>query len=684
MLSVFKYFVIFPLFLSQSISAFYAQSGQIHLTAKNIYGAKTVYIFDNWKYHTGDSASWANPGYNDTSWKTADSRLSGLRGMPAEGWKGIGWFRLHITVDSSLLYKPVGFRMRQNGASEVYLNGKLLFKYGKVGRSANSEIIKKVLVPDGIVFTKVSGNVLAIRYSNFCDNKMMKNEYGLGFFIALDSMERTISNRVFWSVWYNSYKYILIVAAFFLGLFHFVLFLYDTSSKQNLYFVLLSAAFALYAYFYFQRNLVVNPVNYVYFATLSSIFITLLILFILLTLYSIFYDKLPYSFYFFAALAAVFLLTKIFFSGGYVTYIALAYSFLSFTEIARLAVLRGLGKSNGKRIISIGAVILYISVIYHYLVQFGVVTNIGGQYLIYIYGMIALLISISIYMAREFAKTNERLQIKLQEVKQLSEKTLRQEIEAKKSELEKHILENDNRRKTEELEEARQLQLSMLPKKIPSPENLDISVHMQTASEVGGDYYDFILNDDGTLTVALGDATGHGMRAGIMVASMKSLFAAFGNIMDITSFFNRCTEIIKSMHLWNLYMAMMIVKIKDYKITASAAGMPPIFIHRKKENKVEEIVIKGMPLGGHNDFPYQEVTTALYPGDTILLQSDGYPELFNTDREMLDYARTAEIFHDAADLSPDNIIKKMISAGEKWQNGRAQDDDITFIVMRIK
>ena len=108
----------------------------------------------------------------------------------------------------------------------------------------------------------------------------------------------------------------------------------------------------------------------------------------------------------------------------------------------------------------------------------------------------------------------------------------------KSKEAEAKSLKTENERKTHELEEARKLQLSMLPERLPEIQNLDIAVYMKTATEVGGDYYDFYLAEDGTLTVAIGDATGHGMQAGTMVASAKSLFRALGGGSDISRFLN--------------------------------------------------------------------------------------------------------------------------------------------------
>jgi hypothetical protein len=87
----------------------------------------------------------------------------------------------------------------------------------------------------------------------------------------------------------------------------------------------------------------------------------------------------------------------------------------------------------------------------------------------------------------------------------------------------------ENVRQKQELEDARNLQLSMLPQDKPSTPQIDISWYMETATEVGGDYYDYTLDSDGNLTIVLGDATGHGMQAGTVVTASKTLFQSMGN-----------------------------------------------------------------------------------------------------------------------------------------------------------
>ena len=264
-------------------------------------------------------------------------------------------------------------------------------------------------------------------------------------------------------------------------------------------------------------------------------------------------------------------------------------------------------------------------------------------------GIFGLLIFMSIYLARNFAQTND-----------------------------------ENTRKTKELEEARKLQLSMLPKTIPSLPNLDIAVYMQTATEVGGDYYDFKLHDDGTLTTAIGDATGHGLQAGTMVSATKSMFNTVADEPDPVQILKKGTKALKGMGLQKMLMSLTIAKFKDHEMQIAAAGMPFAMLYRAANGNVEEIVLKGMPLGSFVDFPYQEKKFNLNTGDSILFMSDGYPEMFNEKDEMLGDERTRRLFQEIAHESPRQVIDHLVDAGKKWANGRAQEDDVTFVVMKIK
>ena len=82
-----------------------------------------------------------------------------------DGWKGIGWFRLHLKVDSTLLGEPMGIRVRYFGDSEIYLDGKLLFEYGTVDRNSQEEKRFYPQYPQAVTFSG-ENHVIAVRYSN--------------------------------------------------------------------------------------------------------------------------------------------------------------------------------------------------------------------------------------------------------------------------------------------------------------------------------------------------------------------------------------------------------------------------------------------------------------------------------------------------------------------------------------
>ncbi|MBU2491575.1 MAG: SpoIIE family protein phosphatase [Bacteroidetes bacterium] len=258
------------------------------------------------------------------------------------------------------------------------------------------------------------------------------------------------------------------------------------------------------------------------------------------------------------------------------------------------------------------------------------------------------------------------------------------ELQAKAAEAQNRAIQIENERKTKELEEARDLQLSMLPKNLPALPNLDIAVYMKTATEVGGDYYDFNVGIDGTLTVVIGDATGHGMKAGTMVTAAKTLFNSYSANPDIVYTFHEMTRCIKQLQMQSVSMCLTMLKIQSNKLFMSSAGMPPMFLFKRENRIVEEHLLKGMPLGAMNNFPYELKEMELAIGDTILLMSDGFPELVNENDELYGYKRVRNKFEEVAEKEPEEIISYLKNDGSIWVNNNDPDDDVTFVVIKVK
>ncbi|TSA30630.1 MAG: hypothetical protein D4R68_00435 [Ignavibacteriales bacterium] len=258
------------------------------------------------------------------------------------------------------------------------------------------------------------------------------------------------------------------------------------------------------------------------------------------------------------------------------------------------------------------------------------------------------------------------------------------ELDRRKEKENKRLLEAENARKTKELDEARLLQHSMLPRELPQLPHLDIAVYMKTATEVGGDYYDFNVHPDGTLTVILGDATGHGMQSGMMVSIMKSLFMSDRTNIKLKPFFENASSSIKDMQLGRLMMALTCVQIKSNKIITTNAGMPPLIIYRKNSQTIEEVVINNMPLGAMKGIVYDVKELKIERGDTLLLMSDGFAELKNESMEIYGYKRARNSFEEIAKREPEEIVTYLKEEGRRWTNDKEPEDDVTFVVIKVK
>lgn len=243
-------------------------------------------------------------------------------------------------------------------------------------------------------------------------------------------------------------------------------------------------------------------------------------------------------------------------------------------------------------------------------------------------------------------------------------------------------LENEYARKTQELEAVRRLQLSLLPQEVPGCLPADVAVAMRPALEIGGDYYDFESYEDGGVTFAIGDATGHGAEAGAMVTATKILFATLSREPDVSDILVRSASTLRRVGISKLYMALAVGRLYNGELQLAGAGMPPAIIYRASTGEFEEIPLKGMPLGGFAEFPYTTTTTHVEPGDTIILMSDGFPEAFNQQGEMLGYERAFEIVRSVASLEPVQMIETLMEKAQAWSGDGLISDDITFLVLK--
>ncbi|MCG9131802.1 SpoIIE family protein phosphatase [Candidatus Poribacteria bacterium] len=646
----------------------------------------------NWKYHPGDDPEWANPDFDDTGWESITSTGLSLNEIPGNGLEGIGWFRLHLSVpDERLWHTPLALQvMYQAGASEIYLDGELIYTFGKVGNSKEEEEPYWERNPQVISFSGETDHLIAVRYSNFSSYQLTPV---LGFTLGIGPLNSGIKDRVNVVRGGTTFQMVWTAILIFMMLQHLLLFFFYPRARENLYFALSAGSIGISVFLISQFFLVATSVTEtLYLMRLLVCVYVLMFLSGMLFLYTIFYPKLPKLFWFFFTgwvLILCFGLLSLrtgfplFGEGelrstievidvGFTSSLNIGLAFiccflfasLTFLEMARVIIVAIFKKKDGAWIFGLGSLmpIILPSVFAFFVSYTGFDENINWQ-LSPLAITLAPLFSMSVYLARNFSRTHRKLETEV---------------------LERQLLEVENTRKTEELEKARELQLSMLPQAAPQVPNLDIAFEMWPATEVGGDYYDYNLTEDGQLTLAIGDATGHGTNAGLVVSAVKSLFKTSAPDASNLETLERISQGIKSMNLKRLYMAMTLATLDDNRLTLAAAGMPPALIYRADEDLVEEILLEGMPLGGFIGAERQEASYQLQRGDTVLLMSDGLPEMLNPENEMLDYPRTKAAFEEVADQSPKTIIDRIFKVSTLWADGEPQADDITLVVIKVK
>ena len=641
-------------------------------------------VLDNlWKYHAGDNPDWKNLAFDDSQWVQTDSYLNWTKSSDPK-WENTGWFRFHFYADSSVWNSTLAFSLSQLGASEIYYNGKLLFSCGNVGTSAESFKPLQNRKWMEIRIDPQYNQLFAVRYANYKWKEQINIGFTPGFALYLKDMK-----TILYSVQENLGGFItnqitftlIPLILFFLHLF---LFIFYPKQRQNLFYALSLLGFAGITYFGYQKSIAIIPDTIILFYQLNEVSITFAVFFGLLTSYAIDYIKFPKRWW--AFLLFFVILT---FWGFLHPVDSGTLNFIFFGLVAVdiiFSAFKVTGKKNfrGSWIIFMGLIILVMFVTYQVLIDFNLLPIPFGINQVFVYGMLALVISMSLYLSYNFSYINKDLEKQLYNVKLLSEKTLEQERTADKLQLERRILDVENDRKSKELESAKELQLSLLPLKIPAIEHIDISCYMETAAEVGGDYYDFFRSDDNTLTTIIGDATGHGLKAGNMVIVTKGLLNIFSANEEIDEILKKSNHAIKKMNLKILTMCLAILKINKNKVQYSSAGMPPLLVYREKTNSVEQIILKAMPLGAFFDFPYQKTTFEISKGDILLMVSDGLTELFNQKQETLGIEKVSEFLKKSAGNTADEIIQSIRLQSKSWSADSPLHDDLTIVALKFK
>ncbi len=635
----------------------------------------------SWRYLPGgDAVPELPPSLTEGP---AISSLMKADGTP-EPWTGCGWFQVALELSAEAIELPLALRFfYHQGASRTYVDGTLVAETGTPSADPQAIVPERRSEPIFFSLQTAGWHRLTIWFCNPQLTAYHRVGYPGGFDARLGSAEaesaRLVRDQRRAAGRRGLYPGIFLSFA----LLHALLFAFRPESRENIYFAALCASLAGLAFLLPHKTMAVDPRLVFWTESMMNVAGVGFALFGVLFVHRVFTGWPPKASGAAGLILAAILVWGILRPGAALP--AVFFAMLAgLLEMARTVVVAVARRKPGARIVGLGVLAIAAGFGTGLLANLGMLPRRSElTFVTPFVSVLVLIVTMSVYLSRRFALTQRDLEHQLRRVRELSREKLAQERRTHEEQVRRKLLEKEVERKAQELEEARLLQLSMLPQTIPQHPQLDIAAHMSTATEVGGDYYDFDLAEDGTLTLAIGDATGHGMRAGTMVTATKSLFNALCGDPDLVATVSRSNLALKRMNLRALNMALVLARISDNHLRIAAAGMPFPLIYRAASGAVESIEVGGMPLGSLRSFPYRAIDVELARGDTVLFMSDGFPERLDPQGEMLGYEKASEIFGAAAPGSAAAAVERLVEAGESWASGVEPDDDVTFVVVKV-
>ena len=635
-------------------------------------------LHGGWRYSPGDDIKWADPLTDDSKLVTTAPRMHSDSSVTL-GWKGTGWFRMPFILDSTLWGEEVALSVWDLGSISIWYNGRLIFSDEGNG-DANMPVVFN------LKFAQQRNHLLSVRYSNNDIADFRNSRFNTGFAILLMNTESAYQALAENTRFLTFNKTLFSVVPAVLIMIHFFLFVFYPEQKHNLYYALCLTGFAGVVWFNYGRATATGTGDLLVAHILGNIAVPFATMFGQLTAWSLVKRTIPKRLWFYVAGFVLMIILNILTTSWWLASLNYVYFITAMSDLV-ISVLRTDKKEarHGGWLALAGFGLLIFFVVYQILLDYAViVTPFFGTTQVYVYGLLGLVISMSLYISYNFAFLNKDLKKQLQTVKELSDKTLEQERIAASLEMERRLVEAENERRKAELEAARDLQLSLLPAKLPDIPGLGLASHIETATEVGGDYYDFFRGEDGSLMIAVGDATGHGLKAGNMVIATKALLNSLSGSTVLPEILMSANGSIKKMNLKMLTMCLALVRIRGNVLEYASAGMPHLLIRRGDTGIVEQHILKAMPLGAFTGFTYAGSEIPFRKGDTLVVMSDGLTELFNSNGETAGIDRVAEWLASAPASSAGDVLASIRSNAGTWRGDEPLRDDLTILVVQKK
>ena len=683
-----------------------------------------------WKYNNGDDRSRAAIDFDDSEWRILDED-SLEKDTLLNNYKGIAWFRSSFVIDSSINFVPLALQMRTNGACDVFINGKLIRSLGVVGKTEKEQVdgfsLRTCIIP--IPTTVYGRHHIAIKASSYggISEKIglldIKNSSSIADFNAeIVSMQKALDDRE--DISSRTIPIFFCGVFLVLSIFHLILFLYYRKNRSNLY-------YSLFTFFIFFISFsIYRTISGTDLQTTKTIFtlgfwsFILVPLFFIGILYDVFYKRLLIFFWILCFLLIASFVSLYFLDiSSFVAIFLFLFLLGGLIETIRIFIRAWVKKREGSRIFIFGIFFPIIGLIVIGITSWilrrsglGEIANTlsdhSGEFFAYSL-LMSVSISMTIYLARDFARMNRKLYEQIKEIKQLFKRTTDQENERKKilenqkEDLEKMVLlrteevvhqkaeiELKNRDIFDNLLYARRIQDAILPEIHLIYETLRESFIIYLPKDiVSGDFYSF-SQKDGKLILAAADCTGHGVTGAFMSMIGSSVLNQIVNERGITQpslildYLNRgITEALKQKEnevTDGMDIALCTFDLNTLQLQYSGANRP-LWIFRNDELieiKPDKLAIGGFRISNEATFTNHEMP--LQRGDTIYLFTDGFADQFGGPfgKKFLS-KQFREILFSIQKLSMREQEKKLTEIFTEWKGNVTQVDDVLVIGIRV-
>jgi hypothetical protein len=238
-----------------------------------------------------------------------------------------------------------------------------------------------------------------------------------------------------------------------------------------------------------------------------------------------------------------------------------------------------------------------------------------------------------------------------------------------------------------EIDAANRIQAALLPQGSPNLAGASVASHYRAATEIGGDYFDFLRLPTGEVGIAFGDVAGHGLTSGIVMAMAKSaLLVQVDNDPSPRVVLEVLNDIVMKTAPKRMMMTFFfgLLDPTSQSLRFSSAGHLDPYVFRKSSGTLEALSSWGFPLGVRRREVFREHVVSFEAGDRLVLYSDGLIEAIDDDGDPFGFERFEKAILASGHLGADEIKKNVLAAIRKFTRNRPPEDDQTLVVVAFE